>query len=139
MPKVKLLALKLAQESRPTGYYEDVIKRGKIEKDYVLLSDEAYQEVCLKYAEHSKRDLMGPGSLMGAIIHKVTGTQPVNCVSCLKFRQWMNDLGWLGCWNNREVIVARLVSEAEKLGIKVEHATVAGLLVTALKTRLQSQ
>lgn len=57
---------------------------------------------------------MRPGNAASQLIFKLTGIRASHCGFCQAWVDWMNDLGWVGCWRNRKVIVRHLVREATR-------------------------
>lgn len=68
MIKISLRALESYARIRPPGYRDDVLSRGKLVGDYVVMDDRAYEELLRKYRPQSQRVLHGqtPGRGCGA-------------------------------------------------------------------------
>lgn len=66
--KIRAADILKAQLSKPDGYYEDVLSRGHIEGDYLILSDTAYEELKVKYdPEH-----VGLSAMIGNFAKAIT-------------------------------------------------------------------
>jgi len=53
--KILISEIKKKSSERPTGYFEDVISRGKIIGDYLELSPENYRLLLIKYRQTSNQ------------------------------------------------------------------------------------
>ncbi len=54
MIKISMEALKRASASRPDGYYEDTIRRGKVEDGVLFLEPSVYRDIQNKYGTDKK-------------------------------------------------------------------------------------
>jgi hypothetical protein len=72
-----------------------------------------------------------PGSLLSAVIFKITGKRA--CGACSARMRTMNENGWWWCWKNRATIVGWLVEEAKKRGHEIDENAVLGLFKAAFK------
>ncbi len=80
--------------------------------------------------------IRSPGTLLASVIYEVTKTSAVNCAACSERARQMNEWGWIGCWQNRDIIIQWMVEEARNLGHKVDDNSVRDLLFAAIKDRL---
>lgn len=81
--RLLLSAIRETAKQRPEGYYEDYVKRGEIQGDYLYISIEAAKEVAAMYH---------PGGLgtyaakvfkpIAKVIDAVAGTDLENCQEC---------------------------------------------------------
>lgn len=83
--------------------------------------------------EPRRRSTLQPGAIFSLVIYKITGQRTSNCGLCGSRKNQMNQLGWLGCWKNRKIIIGWLVDEARKRGHVIDQQTVFALFTAAIK------
>lgn len=91
MRTISLLALEKVARTRPAGYSEEVISAGKIEGSFLLIEDELYDALRLKYSPAGAGDklarILKP---IARVIDSVAGTDLEHCPGCLDRREWLN-------------------------------------------------
>jgi hypothetical protein len=144
MHSVTLRNLAEMSESRPPGYIEEVKSKGTVTDCCVELSDDAYAELVAKYSHYNrviipKMKFTQPGTLLGKIIHQITGQVTSACGTCSQHARQMNTWGWLGCWKNRNTILEWMCVEVEKLGHPVDRNVILSLMKAAILEMLQKK
>lgn len=91
-------------------------------------------KTCIRCEFYEASGLGKPGDALAAVIKAAYGFNP--CGACQEFKQWMNKLGWTGCWRERHKICTRLVDEAARRGIRIDLATVESLIGAAIRVWL---
>lgn len=57
MRKIRIADIKAAASKRPEGYVEDIISRGRIEGDVLVMVEDEYQQVMEKYGTRHHGDV----------------------------------------------------------------------------------
>jgi hypothetical protein len=73
-----------------------------------------------------------PGTIVERMI-KMAGFTPVAGCRCGQFKAWMNEIGWWGCFRNRQKIIDWFVEQASRAGVEFAHKDARGLLWTVLR------
>jgi hypothetical protein len=97
---IKLSALKEIAQSRPTGYYDDVITHGIVHDQSVELTEAAYRQMLIKYrVQTATGSIRGAGDLVAIpaqaiarAIDRMVGTNIQGCSGCKQRQEWMNKI-----------------------------------------------
>ena len=109
-------------ESRPAGYYEDVVSRGVMREDgFIEFQEDVFSELVQKYSPdaarlHASGPASGPGTELKKLLASVGITATPNC-SCNARALEMDRNGVEWCESNIDPIVGWLREEAEKRGL----------------------
>jgi hypothetical protein len=76
------------------------------------------------------RSYLLPGNAVAAAIRAVFG--PVPCFSCNELREEMNKAGWEECWARREEFLAKMRTNAAKMGVKLSDRALVTVIETVL-------
>lgn len=79
---------------------------------------------------------MLPGDFLKSLIYHATRGQVAHGLGCQAFREWMNALGWLGCWRERRRILARIRQQGAAEGYSTSWPALAGHTLAAAWWRL---
>ncbi len=134
-----------AAPARPAGYLDDVLSKGTMKGPVLIMEEEVYQELQIKYGPYRRENtpppiLSGrPGSLLSYVIYSITGKQSAGCQMCSARAKQMNKWGWIGCFKNRDTILGWLCEEVEKMGYPVDKHVILSLLKAAIVETLKKQ
>lgn len=109
-------------ESRPAGYYEDVVSRGVMREDgFIEFQEDVFSELVQKYSPdaarlHASGPTSGAGTELKKLLSAVGITATPNC-SCNARAADMDRNGIEWCEANIDTIVGWLREEAEKRGL----------------------
>lgn len=127
--RIPISHLAAAAKHRPVGYYDEVIRGGRVEMGVLFLEANVYDELQRKYSPATKI-IVRPGDLFATVIRKITGLGPCP-KSCREHIIQMNNWGWWKCWHNRRVIASWLTKEACNRGHAITDSVTLGLLRAA--------
>lgn len=114
--RICLVQLRNIDPLRPQGYADDFISRGKIDGNTLLLADDAYRELWIKYRpEDQPSVVIGPGTALKQLISRL-GFKPKPGCKCESHIREMNQKGPDWCEQNIDTIVGWLREEAERAG-----------------------
>ena len=109
-------------ESRPAGYYDDVVSRGVMREDgFIEFQEDVFSELVQKYSPdaarlHVSASAAGAGTELKKLLASVGITATPNC-SCNARALEMDRNGVEWCESNIDTIVGWLREEAEKRGL----------------------
>jgi len=72
-----------------------------------------------------------PGDMVAMLLQSLGFAKHASC-GCEGMKGRMNRLGWLGCWRQRDELVAWFVEQARKVNVEVKRENVLGLFRAAL-------
>lgn len=114
MIRISLIALQKASALRPPGYFEDIISRGKIEGNELMMDESDYALLRRKYGNRKTAKPqynIGAGTELKKLIAKF-GFKPKAGCKCAQHIREMNQNGIDWCSQNIDTIVGWLREEA---------------------------
>lgn len=140
-----LQSIYIKAKQRPPGYVEDVLSRGTIKGDSVILSNEAYKELAGKYRAHggtavsqahgewpTYKPRAGAGTELKLLLKKIGITSSENC-SCNRRAAIMDEKGVEWVEQNVPLVVGWLREEAAKR--KLPFVDIAGTALVKVAIR----
>lgn len=119
---LSLEGIRSQAESRPAGYYEDVVSRGVMREDgFIEFEQAVFDELVRKYSPdasrlHASGPTSGAGTELKKLLSSIGITATPNC-SCNARAADMDRNGVEWCESNIDTIVEWLREEAEKRGL----------------------
>lgn len=77
-----------------------------------------------------------PGSLVEIVLNQM-GYVKTNGCGCNKMKNWMNRLGWWGCWKRRDEIIDWFYKKAQETNISIDQKSIYGLFKAAIKDKIK--
>jgi hypothetical protein len=91
MKTILMASLRDAAKSRPGGYMEDCLARGKVEGEFLVLAEADYVALRLKYSPRGLGDqaarVLKP---LARLLDGVLGTDLEHCPACAERQAWLN-------------------------------------------------
>lgn len=129
--RVLLDSLKAVAHMRPAGYLEDVLSRGRVDGDALIISYDQYAEVTRKYS--GVTPMAGPGTVLMRSLAFMGFKAGPGC-KCLARASQMDLWGWAECAKPDKIdqIVQWLAEAASEQQLPFMESTVRATLSTAL-------
>lgn len=92
MKQICMRQLEEQAPHRPDGYLEDILAAGRIEGEWLMLSDETYAALCEKYRRPGLGDRVAQiAKPIARALDTVIGTDLEHCQSCAERQKWLNE------------------------------------------------
>ena len=113
MIRVNLSQAELAAKSRPAGYLGELLAAGEVDGEFVVMSDEAYDRLLLRFSGLVRP--CGPGCQLRRSLSWFVRDD--GSCGCSDFAAMMDAWGCDECWKRLEEIVEHLRQAAAEKGL----------------------
>lgn len=132
--KIRLSLLREAAAFRPPGYEQDVLSRGELDADgMIVLADHEYASLCAKYDAETA---IGPGAELKRLLAGFPlYIQTTPTCACNKRARYMDRMGCNWCEQNLDKIVGWLKEEHQRRKMLLPFSATAARQVVKLAIR----
>lgn len=129
--RVLIASLKAVEHMRPEGYLEDVLSRGRVDGDFLVIPYDEYAEVVRKYS--GVTPMAGPGTILMRALSSM-GFRAGPACKCLDRAAQMDLWGWAECAKPErvDVITGWLHEAASEQGLPFIESAVRSMLSVSL-------